>query len=125
MDAGGEPDRLGRFSIMSQEEYVEAGVKHVKKDEKVGKEFLMKNQKRLNGHMSMIFKMLERLGTTRQEKQRLNSPTVYQLVHCTSFKKIIKDGQWRLVASSGGGQDDHLSKRVTQVIEPVANIWTG
>ena len=65
--------------------------RHVEKDEKVGKEFLMKNQKRLNGHMSMIFKMLERLGTTRQEIQPLNLPTVYQ------FIKIKKDGQWKLV----------------------------
>jgi hypothetical protein len=46
---------------MSREEYLEAGAKHVDNGEDADIEFLMKNQRKLNGHM------LELTGNIKQE----------------------------------------------------------
>ena len=54
-----ETDKSGRFAVMSQEEYLEAGSKHVSKDEEVGLEFLVNNQRCINGHMSMVLKTFD------------------------------------------------------------------
>ena len=41
---------------MSQEEYLAAREKYVAKDEEVNLDFLLQNQSRLNGHVSMLLK---------------------------------------------------------------------
>ena len=49
-------DKSGRFSLMSLEEYRRAGEVHTNKDQEVTVEFLLKNQRRINGHLSMLLK---------------------------------------------------------------------
>ena len=49
-------DKSGRFSVMSMQEYERAGLVHTAKDTEVTMGFLVKNQRRLNGHMSMLLK---------------------------------------------------------------------
>ena len=51
-----QTDKSSRFAIMTMAEYEEAGLKHTKNDEEVDRDFLADNQKRLNGHMSMLLK---------------------------------------------------------------------
>ena len=41
---------------MTLEEYEEAGRKHTKKDKEVGLDDMMDNQRKLNGHVSMLLK---------------------------------------------------------------------
>jgi hypothetical protein len=49
-------DKSGRFSIMSMVEYRREGEVHTIKDTEVTLDFLMKNQRRINGHLSMLLK---------------------------------------------------------------------
>ena len=49
-------DKSSRFAIMTMAEYEEAGRKHTSKDEEVDDDFLVDNEKRLNGHISMMLK---------------------------------------------------------------------
>ena len=46
----------GRFLVMSLKEYERAGSKHTDKDIEVDLKFLMENQRRINGHISMLLK---------------------------------------------------------------------
>ena len=47
-------DKYGKFSIISMKEYERAGTVHTRKDTEVTLEFLLKNQRRINGHLSML-----------------------------------------------------------------------
>ena len=49
-------DKSGRFALISKEEYERAGAVHTSKDREVTVEFLVKNQRRINGHLSMLMK---------------------------------------------------------------------
>ena len=130
-----QTDKSGRFAIMSQEEYLEAGMKHVAKDEEVGLEFMMKNQKRLNGHMSMILKTFN-VGAAWNHQAIIRATKLTHSLSVAPLYLLYKDHKgWtvetggvpptRPVASAGGGQDDHLSETVSQILEPVANSAAG
>ena len=130
-----QTDKSGRFAIMSQEEYLEAGMKHVAKDEEVGLEFLIKNQRRLNGHMSMILKTFN-VGASWNHQARIRATKLTHSLSVAPLYLLYKDHKgWtvetggapptRPVASAGGGQDDHMSEMVSLILEPVANTWTG
>ena len=94
-----ETDKLGRFAIMSQEESLMAGEKHVEKDEEVDLEFLLKNQSRLNGHMSVLLKTFN-AGTDWNHQARLRATklTASHWPHCIFSLKIIGGGLLRMVA---------------------------
>ena len=49
-------DKSGRFEIMTMETYIKAGEVHVKDDKKMDTDDLKKNQRHLNGHVSMVLK---------------------------------------------------------------------
>ena len=55
--AGGLPtDKSGCFAIMTMEKYIKAGEVHVKDDKEMNTDDLKKNQRHLNGHVSMMLK---------------------------------------------------------------------
>ena len=121
---------------MSQEEYLAAGEKHVAKDEEVNLEFLLKNQNRLNGHVSMLLKTFN-AGADWNHQARLRATKLTHSLSVAPLYLLFKDHKgWtidaggppptRPVASAGGGQDDHLSETISTVLEPVANkMWGG
>ena len=51
-------DKFGQFRIMSIDEYRRAGEVHTNKDSKVTVEFLLKNHRRIKGHLSMLLKTM-------------------------------------------------------------------
>ena len=46
-------DKSGRFAIMTMDTYIKAGEVHVRNDKKMDTDDLKKNQRHLNGHVSM------------------------------------------------------------------------
>jgi hypothetical protein len=44
-------DKSGKFSVMSMNEYRRAGEDHTRKDREVTVDFLLNNQRKLNGHI--------------------------------------------------------------------------
>jgi hypothetical protein len=130
-----ETDKSSRFAVMSREEYIEAGKKHVDKDMEVDMDFMVKNQRRINGHMSMIMKTF-RVGEEWNHQARLRATKLTYSLSVAPLYLLYKDHKgWSLavggappsrpVASSGGGQNDHMSESVSQILEPVANTYTG
>ena len=51
-----KPDKSGHFALMSLSEYQSAGEVHTSKDSEVDLDFLIKNQRKINGHISMLLK---------------------------------------------------------------------
>ena len=49
-------DKSGIFAIMSMEEYNRAGEVHTRNSKEVTVVFLLRNQRKINGHMSMLLK---------------------------------------------------------------------
>jgi hypothetical protein len=50
-------DMTGKFALMSMSIYMRAGEEHTKKGEEVGIDEVRGNQRRLNGHVSMLIKI--------------------------------------------------------------------
>ena len=50
-------DKSGRFALMTMATYIKAGEIHIKEDKEMTVNDLKKNQKHLNGHVSMILKV--------------------------------------------------------------------
>ena len=130
-----QTDKSGRFAVRSKEEYSEAGAKHVDKDEEVTMEFLIKNQKKLNGHMSMLLKTFN-VGADWKHQARIRATKITWSLSVAPLYLLYKDHKgWtveaggppptRPVASAGGGQNDNMSETVSGILEPVASTWTG
>ena len=50
-------DKSGKFAIMSMRTYIKAGSIHTDMNDEIGLDALKTNQKRLNGHISMLTKI--------------------------------------------------------------------
>ena len=96
---------------------------------------MMKTQKRLNGHMSMILKTFN-VGAAWNHQAIIRATKLTHSLSVAPLYLLYKDHKgWtvetggvpptRPVASAGGGQDDHLSETVSQILEPVANSAAG
>ena len=120
---------------MKKEEYLEAGAKHVNNDEEVDLDFLMNNQRKLNGHMSMLLKTFN-VGADWKHQARIRATKITWSLSIAPLYLLYKDHKgWtvvtggppptRPVASAGGGQNDNMSETVNLILEPVANTCTG
>ena len=130
-----QTDKSSRFAIMSIEEYEEAGRKHTDKDTEVSLNFMQENQRRINGHISMLLKTFM-VGANWGHEARHRATKLTYSLSVAPLYLLFKDHKgWsvslgtppptRPVASAGKGQNDHLSETVSQVLEPVANVFEG
>ena len=124
-------DKSSRFAVMTMEEYILAGQKHVGKDREVDMEFVGDNEKIINGHISMLLKTFM-VGATWSHEGRHRATKINNGLAVSPMYLLYKDHKnWtvemggvpptRPVCSAGGGQNDHLSETVSQLLEPVAN----
>ena len=101
----------------------------------MGLEFLVNNQRSINGHMSMVPKTFD-AGASWNHQARIRSTKLTHSLSVAPLYLLYKDHKgWvvsmggspptRPVASAGGGQIDHLSETVSTVLEPVAGEWSG
>ena len=63
-------DKSGRFCVMSMQTYILAGETHIDGDEEIGLSQLKKNQRKINGHVSMLLKFFN-TGSDWNHQQRL------------------------------------------------------
>ena len=130
-----QTDKSGRFAVMSKEEYERAGRKHTDKDIEVDLNFLLENQKRINGHISMLVKVFM-VGANQKHHSRIRALRITHSLSVAPLYLLFKDHKgWTLdtgtaaptrpVVSAGSGQNDHLSELISQALEPVANTWKG
>ena len=60
-------DKSGRFSVMTTETYLKAGLVHTSKDKEMTSEEVKTNQNEINGHVSMVLKIYRVAGKRGQE----------------------------------------------------------
>ena len=105
------------------------------KDEEVGLEFLVNNQRSIKSHMSMVLNMFD-AGADWNHQAIIRATKLTHSLSVAPLYLLYKDHKgWvvsmggppptRPVASAGGGQIDHLSETVSIVLEPVAREWSG
>ena len=128
-------DKSGKFSIMSIEEYRRAGEVHTNKDKEVTVEFLMKNQRKVNGHLSMLLKTFM-VGRSHGHYERIRNLKITHSLSVAPLYLLFKDHKgWTLdtgkpppsrpVVSAGSGQNDHLSEIVSHILEPIVKMRPG
>ena len=130
-----QTDKSSKFAVMSLESYEKAGAKHTAQDEEVDLEYVIRNERHINGHMSMILKMFM-VGATWSHEDRIRATKITHSLSVAPMYILYKDHKgWtvvtggppptRPVASAGGGQNDNMSETVSLILEPVANTCTG
>ena len=83
-------DKSGRFSVMDLDTYMQAGLKHTSKDEKVSIHQIRENQSELNGHVSMILKIY-RVGSSWGHEGRARSTMINQSEMISNMYCLYKD----------------------------------
>ena len=75
-------------------------MKHVAKDEAVGLEFMLKNQKRLNGHISMILKTFN-VGAAWNHQARIRATKLTHSLSIAPVYLLYKDHKGWAVETGG------------------------
>ena len=128
-------DKSGRFSVMDLDTYMQAGLKHTSKDEKVSIHQIRENQSELNGHVSMILKIY-RVGSSWGHEGRARSTMINQSEMISNMYCLYKDHKgwhWGLgtdppsrpIASGNTGQNVHMSELTSELIESVVTAYKG
>ena len=124
-------DKSGKFAIMSMSTYMLAGEVHTSKDTEVCLGEVQSNQRKLNGHVSMLCKIFK-IGSDWQHEGRVRETMVNNSLAVAPLYLLYKDHKgwtWergtppptRPVASGNRGMNLHLSEVVSSILEPVAN----
>ena len=98
-------------------------------------EFLLKNQRRINGHISMLLKTFM-VGKSHEHYERIRNLKITHSMSVAPLYLLFKDHKgWTLetgkpppsrpVVSAGAGQNDHLSEIVSHILEPIVKMRPG
>ena len=123
-----ETDKSGKFSVMPQQTYLEAGDKHVVEDDEISEEELEKIQKRINAAVSMFIKIFKMGEASKQvERHRGNlinhssNPSAMKITH----KDHKKGEEVHMRRINGPGLNLPLSNLLADMLEPIAGEMTG
>ena len=128
-------DKSGRFAVMSFTTYVKAGMTHVNGDEEISLDGLKKNQKKINGHISMIIKIFG-LGKNWSQENRMRESMLSEALkvcplwllfkcHKGWSKESGKVPPTRPVAGGNQGMNFPLSEVISWLLEPLASSMEG
>ena len=128
-------DKSGRFALMTMATYIKAGEVHIKEDKEMTVNDLRKNQKQLNGHVSMILKVFG-AGANWEHQQRLRESMIHEGISVCPLWLLYKCHKgWtsdsgkvpptRPVAGGNAGMNFPLSELVSWVLEPLASAMEG
>ena len=98
-------------------------------------EFLMNNQRKVNGHLSMLLKTFM-VGRSHDHYQRIRNLKITWSLSVAPLYILFKDHKgWTLetgkpppsrsVASAGSGRSDHLSEIISHILEPIVKMRPG
>ena len=120
---------------MSFDTYVKAGMVHVNGDEEISIDDLKKNQKKINGHVSMIIKIFGLGKNWNQESRMRESMLSEALAVCPLWllfkchkgwsKESGKVPPTRPVAGGNQGMNFPLSEVISWLLEPLASSMEG
>ena len=128
-------DKTGLFAIMSRETYTECGLQHTKGDNKVDWDDLKKSQNEINGHTSMMIKILG-IGEAWKHTNRVRETMLGEAMTSSPLSLLFKDHKkWdkkkgscpptRPVMGGHLGMNLHLSEIISDVVEPLVDTYQG
>ena len=127
-------DKSGRMAVLTQEQYVEAGRVHTKKDELLDWKSIHYLQSQINSHTWWFSKILGNSKNTDQMRMGKNIiETSYQIPEmsllvkdhkawCEDDKKPVPS---RPVLSGNSCLNTHLSELVSEILEPISTRITS
>merc|ERR1711888_260046 len=119
-----ETDKSGKFSVMRQDVYLEAGDEHVKNDKILTEKELRGVERRLNAGCSMFIKMF-RVGENSNQIERHRSNSITHSANPSNMKLYHKDhkppGKVCMRRTNGPGLNLPLSNFLAEMLEPVAD----
>ena len=128
-------DKSGRFGVMSMKNYLRAGEKHTKKDEKVDMTIVTKTQHELNGNISMLIKFFK-IGHLWKHGDRVRSTMINKSLAVCPMYLTYKDHKgWsgednsppptRPIAGGNSGMNIHISEVLSEIVEPLVDTYEG
>merc|ERR1711888_417258 len=119
-----ETDKSGKFSVMRQDVYLEAGDEHVKNDKILTEKELRGVERRLNAGCSMFIKIFW-VGEQVDHIERHRSNSITHLANPSHMKLYHKDhkppGKVHMRRTNGPGLNLPFSNYLADVLEPIAN----
>ena len=128
-------DKSGRFTLMTMATYIKAGETHMKEDKEMTVDDLRKKQKHLNGHVSMILKVIG-TGENWEHQQSLRESMINEGISVCPLWILYKCHKgWtaesgkvlptRPVAGGNSGMNFPLFELVSWVLEPLTTAMDG
>ena len=121
-----QTDKSGRFCVLTREQYLEAGMVHVKNDRKISNEEQGEVERAVNGHMRW-WGSIWGLGSNWKQESRCLSNLINHGLGTCPMTLLIKDHKtWSMVPKTrsvmGGNEGGNcgISEFLSLVLEPVA-----
>ena len=128
-------DKTGLFAVMTRDTYTECGLHHTRGDTKVGWEDIKKSQNEVNGHCSMMIKILG-IGEAWKHTSRVRETMLSEAMTTCPLSLLFKDHKkWdnkdgsipptRPVMGGHLGLNLHLSEIISDLVEPLVDMYPG
>ena len=119
-----ESDKSGKFCVASIEAYAEMGQVHIKKDKEIDQQEVDDRERVINGHVSMLLKILS-MGKSWKHEDRFRESNITHSGLVADLSLRYKDHKdvvsTRPVVSGNEGTGANLSNILSEVIEPLAD----
>ena len=119
-----QTDKSGKFSVMSQEDYLTAGDLHVVDDQVIDEKQLRKVERRLNATCSLFIKMF-RVGEGAKHVGRHRGNAITHSANPSRMKVLHKDhkgpGTVKMRRINGPGLNIHISNFISEILENLAS----
>ena len=116
-----ETDKSGKFTVMSQEDYLEAGYEHVRDDKEISEKELHTIERRVNAANSMYIKIF-RVGEGSGQTERIRSNYITKSANPATMKISHKDhkgpGTKKMRRINGPGMNEGISNLLADLLEP-------
>ena len=118
-----ETDKSGKFTVMGQQDYIEAGYEHVQHDREIDEKELKAIERRLNAASSMYIKIF-RVGEDLGHTERHRSNYITHSANASNMKMLHKDhkgpGSRKMRRLNGPGFNETISNQLADLLEPIA-----
>ena len=119
-----ETDKTGKFTVMSQQDYLEAGDLHTANDREISEEELWSILRKLNASNAMFIKNFK-VGEAQDHIERHRSNSVCYTANPSNMKLYHKDhkgpGSLATRRINGPGMNVPLSNYIAELLEPIAD----
>ena len=111
-----ETEKSSRFAVMTMQEYEAAGTKNIENDQEVDLEYVIRNERHINGHMSMILKMFM-VGSTWSHEHRTRAKKIAHSLSVAPMYILFNDHKGWTVNLGGAPPSRPVASAGSQHLE--------